>query len=345
MESFAAKVLAWFDEHGRKDLPWQQKPTPYRVWVSEIMLQQTQVATVIPYFMRFMASFPDVQALAAASENEVLHHWSGLGYYARARNLHRTAIAIVNEHGGTFPDSIEDVQAFPGIGRSTAGAILALARNRCHPILDGNVKRVLARCYAVDGWPGKSAVAKTLWAYAEQNTPSERVADYTQAMMDLGATVCTRTRPACCRCPLNKECAAHAAGTEAQFPGKKPQKTKPRKSTHMLIVQRDRAVYLERRPATGIWGGLYSFPEVQSVGEAGAWCERVFLSAPKRIEARETMRHSFTHFDLDIYPLHVDIEADGVAESGESVWYAPHAPPPVGISAPVQMLINDLEVK
>ena len=201
MNDFAARLLAWFDVHGRHDLPWQRPGDPYAVWISEIMLQQTQVATVIPYYQRFMARFPDLTSLAAASEDEVLAHWSGLGYYARARNLHRAARQAASEHGGRLPEDIDTLQTLPGIGRSTAGAILSLALGQRHAILDGNVKRVLARHHAVPGWPGRAAVARTLWSLAEALTPGERVAEYNQAMMDLGATVCTRSRPACERCP------------------------------------------------------------------------------------------------------------------------------------------------
>jgi len=344
MDSFAAKILSWFDSNGRKDLPWQQDPTPYRVWISEIMLQQTQVVTVIPYYLRFLESFPDVETLAMASSDDVLHHWSGLGYYARARNLHRTAITIVNEYKGRFPLVIEDVEALPGIGRSTAGAILALSSNQRHAILDGNVKRVLARYYAVDGWPGKTSVSMKLWASAEQNTPANNVAAYTQAMMDLGATVCTRTRPACAACPLVTDCAAHAVGKEADYPGRKPRKDKPRRSTHMVLVRQNGNVYLERRPSEGIWGGLYSFPELESANDVNDWCERVFCAKPTSIEPREVLSHSFTHFDLDIYPLHVDIEPISVSDSDEMMWYSPEVAPQIGLAAPVRKLINQLEL-
>ena len=346
-ERFPEKILAWFDRHGRKDLPWQIEPTPYRVWVSEIMLQQTQVATVIPYYRRFMASFPDVQSLAAADIDDVLHHWSGLGYYARARNLHKTARLIATDHGGAFPAGLENVMALPGIGRSTAGAILALSRGERHPILDGNVKRVLARYYAVDGWPGRTAVAKELWSHAERNTPAERVAEYTQAIMDLGATVCTRTSPACSSCPLCDECAAHASGKEAEFPGRKPTKKKPRRSTHMILVRRNGSVYLERRPPTGIWGGLYSFPELASFDELGDWCHRVFDSRPETVSQGEVLSHSFTHFDLDIRPVLVTVRERPTMAVGESdgLWYELAAPPAVGIAAPVQLLIHQMESK
>ncbi len=342
MQSFAEKVLAWFELAGRKDLPWQVDPTPYRVWVSEIMLQQTQVATVIPYYERFMASFPDVRALADADVDEVLHHWSGLGYYARARNLHKAAKLVAGEHGGEFPGHIDSVMALPGIGRSTAGAILSLARNERHPILDGNVKRVLARYYAVAGWPGKTPVASKLWAFAEQNTPKHNVAAYSQAMMDLGATVCTRARPSCELCPLVDECAAHAAGEENAYPGKKPKKEKPRRTTHMLLVRQNGSVYLERRPSAGIWGGLFSFPELQSADDVVAWCQREFQASPVRVQLLDPLSHSFTHFDLDIQPIAVIVpsEPERAADSDDKLWYEIASPPSVGISAPVKSLLH-----
>src|SRR5512143_1680958 len=226
-DHFAARLLAWFDNHGRKDLPWQHDPTPYRVWVSEVMLQQTQVVTVIPYYQRFMARFPDVAALADASVDDVLAHWSGLGYYSRARNLHRAAQVVRDDHAGRFPETIDEIMALPGIGRSTAGAILALALKQHHPILDGNVKRVLSRYHAVDGWPGAPAVERILWQLAEGHTPVQRVNDYTQAIMDLGATLWTRSRLQCKACPQQQGCQALALNTQTRFPAPKPRKALP----------------------------------------------------------------------------------------------------------------------
>lgn len=234
--NFAARLLRWYDRHGRKDLPWQRARTPYTVWVSEVMLQQTQVATVIPYFERFMARFPDVRTLADAPLDAVLAHWSGLGYYSRARNLHRAAQQIRDRHGGVFPEDMDAIAALPGIGRSTAGAILAQALGQRHAILDGNVKRVLTRHRAIAGWPGQSAVERRLWEIAEAETPHARVADYTQAIMDLGAMVCTRARPRCGACPVADDCAARAAGTVSRYPAPKPRKTLPVRQTRMLLV-------------------------------------------------------------------------------------------------------------
>ena len=341
MTEFADNVLQWFDQHGRKDLPWQKDPTPYRVWISEIMLQQTQVTTVIPYYRRFMQSFPDVVTLADAGIDDVLHHWSGLGYYARARNLHKAATAICDTWGGEFPAGFDDVIALPGIGRSTAGAILALSRGERHAILDGNVKRVLARFHTVGGWPAKTSVANTLWHYAESHTPAERVREYTQAMMDIGATVCTRSRPRCDACPLALCCAAKQSGAQAQFPGKKPKNAKPQRSTRMLLVRHGDTVWLERRPEAGIWGGLWSLPELEADDAVHDWCEATFNAGPESIEEWGVLRHSFTHYDLDIHPVAVTM-AGLSSESAvpESTWYDVKAPPAIGLAAPVRTLLE-----
>jgi A/G-specific adenine glycosylase len=342
---FSARVLTWHTSHGRHDLPWQENPTAYRVWISEIMLQQTQVATVIPYFRNFMTSFPTIDALACAGIDDVLHHWSGLGYYARARNLHKSAQLIRDDFAGKFPAGIEDVVALPGIGRSTAGAILALSRNERHAILDGNVKRVLARFHAVNGWPGKPAVAQTLWKFAEQHTPRSRIAEYTQAMMDLGATVCTRTRPDCSACPLEVGCAAHASDRIIDYPGKKARKAKPLRKTHMAIVHAEGAIYLERRPAAGIWGGLWSFPELQHDDEVENWCEDQIDVRPLEIERWDIVRHSFTHFDLDIEPIAVRVKrhSSKIEDDDDHVWYDINSPQRLGIAAPVSGLIQKLK--
>ncbi len=343
MRDFADRLLAWFDAHGRKDLPWQ-KPDPYCVWVSEIMLQQTQVRTVIPYFERFMASFPTVIALADADLDSVLQHWSGLGYYARARNMHKAARLIRDAHDGRFPNSFDDIAALPGIGRSTAGAISSLAFDVRKPILDGNVKRVLARHQAIAGWPAKSSVARALWEAADRATPSERVGDYTQAIMDLGATICTRSKPSCATCPVADDCAARIAGSVEQFPGRKPRKAKPRKQTTMVIAVSGGAVYLERRPPAGIWGGLWSLPEVAS-GDVNAWCEATSLRADGGTETLDTLRHSFSHYDLDIQPVVVRINGASrkVADDANVRWYQLDSTPPGGIAAPVRQLIETVK--
>jgi A/G-specific adenine glycosylase len=339
----APRLLAWSAAHGRKDLPWQQDPTPYRVWVSEIMLQQTQVATVIPYFQRFMQRFPDVASLAAAPLDEVLHLWSGLGYYARARNLHEAARAIVDEYAGEFPEALGALLRLPGIGRSTAGAILALSRRERHPILDGNVRRVLARCFAVEGWPGERVVDAQLWDLSEACTPEADVDRYTQAIMDLGATVCTRAKPACDRCPLQPVCLAHAQGAQERLPTPRPvaRNRRVERTCMLMAVSDDGHVLLGKRPARGIWGGLFSLPEFTEPAAAAAWAvERLGVADP-RIEELPVMRHSFTHFDLDIMPLRLRIPEPvaGVAEEG-FVWYNSRAPAKFGLAAPVATLIR-----
>jgi A/G-specific adenine glycosylase len=341
---FAGRVLEWFDAHGRKDLPWQTPKDPYRTWISEIMLQQTQVQTVIPYFERFMARFPDVMALAGAAQDEVLQHWSGLGYYARARNLHRAARVIRDDHAGEFPDTLEKVMALPGIGRSTAGAILALSMDQRHPILDGNVKRVLARHAAIAGWPGTTSVANRLWEIAERNTPGERVADYTQAIMDLGATVCTRSNPACDRCPVAADCRARNMVSVTLFPGRKPKKDKPLRATTMVLACHDGHVYLERRPETGIWGGLWSLPEVNGTSVED-WCRERLAGKPGQIERWQVLRHSFSHYDLDIRPIVVRIEAplSKVADFADAGWHPLDNELPGGVAAPVSKLIEQLK--
>jgi len=342
--AFAERLLDWFDAHGRKDLPWQHPKEAYRIWVSEIMLQQTQVQTVIPYFERFMARFPDVIALASAAQDEVLHHWSGLGYYARARNLHKAAQIIRDEFGGAFPGTLEAAMELPGIGRSTAGAILSLAFDQRHTILDGNVKRVLARHEGVEGWPGTTSVAKTLWEIAERHTPADRTAAYTQAIMDLGATLCARSKPACERCPLATDCTAHSSGSVTEFPGRKPKKEKPLRATTMVIARYDGHVYLERRPESGIWGGLWSLPEMQ--GDAvDDWCRDMLASGATDIEPWQLLRHSFSHYDLDIQPIvvRVDPPLSKVADSGDAAWHRIGDEPPGGMAAPVHKLIERLK--
>jgi A/G-specific adenine glycosylase len=347
-EQFQAAVLAWYDRHGRRNLPWQRDITPYRVWVSEIMLQQTQVRTVIPYFERFMARLPSVEDLARASEDDVLHLWSGLGYYSRGRNLHRTAARIVTDFDGQFPDDVATLSTLPGIGRSTAGAIVAIAHRQRAIILDGNVKRVLARMYAVDGWPGRSKVLEALWTFADQCTPTARVGDYTQAMMDLGATVCTRSKPRCGVCPLATSCAARASGDTARYPGKKPRRTLPVKHSRMLIVENQRGeVALYKRPPTGVWGSLWAFPELPEGEELASYCQDRWHSPPRSCEHWPLLRHTFSHFHLDIEPLHlrVDIPTDRLGEGGDLLWYQPARPPAVGLAAPALKLLGQLAAR
>lgn len=341
--SFAERVLAWFDKHGRKHLPWQQDVTPYKVWISEIMLQQTQVTTVIPYFERFMQSFPTVHSLANASQDDVLHHWTGLGYYARARNLHKAAQVLVKEHNGEFPYDIEGVMALPGIGRSTAGAILSLSRNLKHPILDGNVKRVLARYYAISGWPGQKAVENKLWEVAEKNTPDNRCANYTQVMMDLGAMVCTRSKPKCDECPLQADCIAYVQGEQASYPGKKPKKVLPVKETFMMVAQFNQQVYLEQRPSSGLWGGLYGFLETTTIEEG---TKALSLRGIEVVETQplEPFRHTFSHFHLDITPVVAVVNSPPTKQVAEmsSKWFMLNEPIEVGLAAPTTKIIKQL---
>ena len=346
MTHFADRLLAWYDEDGRKDLPWQHRPDAYRVWVSEIMLQQTQVQTVLPYYEQFMRRFPDVVSLADAPVDDVLAHWSGLGYYARARNLHKAAQLVRDEHAGVFPVAIDQVVALPGIGRSTAGAILALACGQRHAILDGNVKRVLARHDAIGGWPGTTAVATALWQSAERNTPTERVAAYTQAIMDLGATLCRRSRPACSTCPVHADCSARLSDTIDRYPGRKPRKAKPLKQTTMVLAVSHDALYLERRPAAGIWGGLWSLPEMAR-DDVDSWCRRVLDGGRYERQTWDTLRHSFSHFDLDIEPVVVRSAARSrtVADGEDTTWLRLDSQPPGGVAAPVQRLINQLKTE
>ena len=342
---FSEKILDWYQLHGRKDLPWQQNRSAYRVWISEIMLQQTQVATVIPYFEKFMARFETVQQLADAPEDEVLHYWSGLGYYARARNLHKAAQQIRDEHAGEFPETFDQVQALPGIGRSTAGAILAQAFGQRHAILDGNVKRVLARYHGVEGWTGQARVQSELWAYAEGHTPDRQLADYTQGMMDLGATVCRRSPPRCRECPVAADCEALKTDRVSELPTPKPRKTLPVKSVRMLILQDAyQQVLLEKRPPAGIWGGLWGLPEVPTEMDVSDWCLRQWQLDIGDIEDEPRFRHSFSHYHLDITPCRVRVNNPDqcVMEAGRIVWYNIAQPDRRGLAAPVKTILNRL---
>lgn len=342
--TFADRLLRWFAHNGRHDLPWQTNPTPYRVWVSEIMLQQTQVTTVIPYYRRFLERFPDVDTLAGADLDEVLALWSGLGYYSRARNLHKAARVIAKEHAGRFPEEFETVMALPGIGRSTAGAILALSANRRHAILDGNCRRVLARYHSVEGWPGKTSVAKQLWAYADAHTPQNNVAEYTQAIMDLGATVCTRTKHRCAACPLSDECAAYAAGHPERYPTPRPRRTLPVRETRMLILASDNAVLMERRPPTGIWGGLWSLPET-SEADVSSCCRDSFGVTPGRARTLTPFSHTFSHYRLDITPVlaHAAGDAASIMDTPDVRWVRRDDLGTLGIPAPVRHLLESTE--
>lgn len=304
---FANKLLTWFDQSGRKDLPWQQNKTPYRVWVSEIMLQQTQVSSVIEYYQRFMARFPTLESLAIADEDRVLELWAGLGYYARARNLHKTAKIIHQDLYGKFPDTLESIIELPGIGRSTAGAILSIAFKQQATILDGNVKRVLCRFKAITTWPGERKTENKLWTLAEQLTPSARTDDYTQAIMDLGATLCSRSKPDCEHCPMIKDCQAFKLDIQTNLPKSKPKKAIPLRHTRIILIEtHDEHVLLEKRPPTGIWGGLYSLPELnieQSLSDISQHCSTQFHCSLNSPLETKVFQHTFSHFKLELQPV------------------------------------------
>jgi A/G-specific adenine glycosylase len=336
--AFQQCVLTWFACQGRKDLPWQQSITPYRVWLSEIMLQQTQVATVIPYFQAFTAKFPTLDSLAVAQIDEVLPYWSGLGYYARARNLHKSAQIIYQQQH--FPDTLEELMALSGIGQSTAGAILSIAFHKSHAILDGNVKRVLTRYKGITGWTGDSQINKQLWAISAELTPIECCADYTQAMMDLGATVCTRSKPSCAVCPLASHCVALNMGIVAKLPTPKPKKTLPVKQLiFLLLSNHDQQLFLEKRPPTGIWGGLWSLPEFDSIEAAQNWCLIKKLAIDSQ-QVLPTSRHTFSHYHLDYTPLVIQTNSptNFVMEANQSLWY--NAGALLGLAAPIKQLLQ-----
>lgn len=339
---FQRVLLQWFDQHGRKNLPWHYEITPYKVWVSEIMLQQTQVATVIPYFNRFMVRFPNVESLAAAPLDEVLHYWSGLGYYARARNLHKAALEI--NQRGRFPSNMQELLQCPGIGRSTAGAILSIAFQQAQPILDGNVKRVLTRFRAIQGWPGATSVTKQLWEISTLYTPTNRCADYTQAIMDLGATVCKRTQPLCDSCPLRSDCLARRENVMHLIPATKPRKSMPIKQAVLLVWQNsEQEIFLQQRPENGIWGGLWSLPEFAQSSMALAWLGKQG-AAIHTVHELDTRRHTFSHFHLDYIPLLVRASAEKniVLEQDAGVWYKMQQQQGLGLPAPVTKLLTEL---
>ena len=299
---FSSRLIAWQKIHGRHDLPWQNTLDPYAIWVSEIMLQQTQVTAVIGYYAKFMARFPDIASLANANQEEVLQHWSGLGYYSRARNLHNAAQTIMDEHDGEFPQDFEQIQTLSGIGRSTAAAIASFAFQQNQTILDGNVKRVLARHFVVEGWTGMPKIEKQLWALAESLVPKQDMVAYTQGLMDLGATICTRSKPKCEICPLKGSCSALAQSKTKALPTPKPKKTIPQKQTTMLLILDGNEVMLEKRPSSGIWGGLWSLPEISMQDIASEVALRKFGLDVEAEEPLESIQHVFTHFKLEILP-------------------------------------------
>jgi A/G-specific adenine glycosylase len=343
IDGFAGKLLAWFDVSGRHDLPWQHPRTPYRVWLSEIMLQQTQVRVVVPYFERFIAALPDVPALAAAPLDEVLALWSGLGYYARARNLHAAARTCAERHDGELPRDFDALVALPGIGRSTAGAILAQAWGDCFPILDGNVKRVLCRYHGIEGWPGSPKVEKQLWQLAGAHLPSRRLADYTQAQMDFGATLCTRHDPACVLCPLQDDCIALATGRIAELPTPKPGKPLPERSAHVLLLRDARGrMLMQRRPPTGVWASLWSLPQAGTHEDARQWFETHVDGDYDAGEPLDPIAHGFTHYRLDLRPLRWrEVAARATVRDNDDLrWVARGDLAALGIPAPIRILLD-----
>lgn len=339
--NFAYRLIDWHKLHGRHDLPWQNTRDPYRIWVSEIMLQQTQVSSVIPYFQRFMARFPDVASLAAASVDDVLAHWSGLGYYARGRNLHAAAQLIVARHAGQFPQATTSIESLPGIGRSTAAAIAAFAFGMRGAILDGNVKRVLARCFGIEGYPGEQAVQQRLWTLAESLLPATQIEIYTQALMDLGATLCTRGKPRCTSCPMQELCVAYQTRRTAELPMRKPKAALPQRESVMLILQQGREVLLEKRPSSGIWGGLWCFPEIAPDAILQTQLMQRFGVEARRTQALAPLAHTFTHFHLTLRPLWVAASAPLSVPPGQ-VWLSVIDARGAAIPTPVRKLLERL---
>lgn len=343
MKSFASRIIRWQQRHGRHALPWQSTRDPYRIWLSEVMLQQTQVATVIPYFERFVARFPDLAALAAAHEDDVLALWSGLGYYSRARNLHAAARTIAESHDGIFPAAADAIAQLPGVGRSTAAAIAALAFGQRGAILDGNVKRVLARHGGIAGWPGDKNVETALWRLAESHLPRNAIEAYTQGMMDLGALACTRSRPACPACPVNTDCVAFTQHRTAELPTPRPKKALPEKQVLMLLLLDRGELMLEKRPARGIWGGLWSLPELTADADAAAHCRDRFGFTPLAQQALPQFSHSFTHFKLHIQPIQMQLAPRQITLPGQ-IWLTPADALNAALPTPVRKLVTQLDL-
>jgi A/G-specific adenine glycosylase len=340
---FSARLIRWHKHHGRHDLPWQNTRDPYRVWLSEIMLQQTQVATVLPYYERFLQHFPDFEALAAAPLTEVMALWSGLGYYARARNLHACAQAVMRDHGGRFPRDPDSIVLLPGIGRSTANSIATFCFGAQAPIMDGNVKRVLCRAFGIEGFPGTGAVESQLWALASELMPKRDGGTYNQAQMDLGATVCTRGKPRCDTCPLAATCVALAMGRTTELPTPKPRKAVPLRETTMLVLRHGDRTLLEARPPTGVWGGLLSLPELPAGAEAGEWAAQRFACRVIAITPAPSFDHAFSHFHLHITPLMLQVEPLVVAMEPGLQWVSQDELSQSGLPAPVRRLLEALD--
>ena len=348
LTEFAKKLIHWSRQNGRTDLPWQQNPTAYRVWVSEVMLQQTQASTVVPYFNRFLNRFPTLPQLAKASEDEVLECWSGLGYYRRARHLRTAAIEIVEKHNGQVPASVDALARLPGIGRSTAGAIVALAFKRTATILDGNVRRVLSRFYAVDGKRGAAKTEKQLWSHAEANTPAKQVDLYTQAIMDLGATVCVRSNPKCSVCPLASECTAHGQGKEVDYPMRPPRRPpRVQRARFFMLINNQGACLLQKRPASGVWASLWSPPQHPQTTPVSVFIEAIGLSttAIAKTFTGQKFRHAFSHYQLEIEPIYVFLGATckGIALDECCRWHHPGERAEFGLSAVAAKLLSEID--
>jgi len=333
--AFAERLIAWQKTAGRHDLPWQKTRDPYLIWLSEIMLQQTQVATVIPYFECFLARFPTLRALAEAPPEAVIEHWAGLGYYARARNLHRCAQQLVAVDGEKWPISTEQLSALPGIGRSTAAAIAAFAFGQRAAILDGNVKRVLCRHFGIEGFPGQAAVERELWALAERLLPDAGIEAYTQGLMDLGATVCTRSRPRCGDCPLATSCLARQEDRQDELPAARPRPKLPERRAGFVLISDGQRLLLERRPPHGLWGGLLVPPE----GEAAAVLARFGLNAENQ-RALAPLKHAFTHFRLTLEPVLCVVKPTATVNEAGLQWVAIESAATAGVPTPIRKLIE-----
>jgi len=339
--SFSSQIITWQKQHGRHGLPWQNTRDAYRVWLSEIMLQQTQVGTVIPYYERFLNTFPSIAKLAHAPDDQVMQHWAGLGYYARARNLHRAAKQIVELHEGIFPHNFDDIHALPGIGRSTAAAISAFAFGERRAILDGNVKRVFARHFGVEGDVKSKPIEVALWAKAESILPKNNIEAYTQGLMDLGSTLCTRTKPICLKCPVARSCVALATGRIDALPGRGVKRKVPHKETRMLVIIDRGEVLLEKRPPTGIWGGLWSLPEVAMKDDAIQKAQSRFGFKSRIIREMEIVPHGFTHYSLSIYPIEIAItKRPTIAMEPGIMWVNIADAPNAAVPAPVKRILQ-----
>jgi A/G-specific adenine glycosylase len=343
MSHFSQQIITWQKQYGRHDLPWQNTQDPYAIWVSEIMLQQTQVAAVIDYYQRFMTRFPNIAALASASQEEVLQHWSGLGYYSRARNLHNAAQTIMDHFNGIFPNQFDDILKLTGIGRSTAAAISTFALNAAQPILDGNVKRVFARHFLVEGWPSTPKVQAQLWQLAEQHMPNVDMIAYTQGLMDLGATRCTRSKPKCLECPIQSTCGAYLQNRTTHLPTPKPRKTLPQKECVMMLISQGNEILLEKRPATGIWGGLWSLPEIATHEIATEVAQLRYGLTVEPSEPLEMINHVFTHFKLAITPQPLILMHKPTYQPNNTIWLSVDDAISAAIPTPIRTILNRIK--